>query len=227
MTSASPSLAQVTPMAPAASSLRMMPIVFWPLICGRHCNAMLAADRGDAGDIGLHHIEIDQQRRACPAPPWPSRSGRRTSVIRAPCRRARPRRHRSPRRGAASPDCRAHRSRRARRCQAVDEMPDRAVEARLVVAGEVEALLPPAPPEQPQLHALEDGACLAADDLQAIPGAGGEAGRGHGAAHGDGRAGRRLQEDRGESLAADFGQGVGGPGAHDASGPNSQRSTSR
>ena len=35
MTSASPSLAQVTPIAPAASSLRMMPIVFWPLICGR------------------------------------------------------------------------------------------------------------------------------------------------------------------------------------------------
>ena len=60
------------------------------------------------------------------------------------------------------------------------------------------------------------GACLAADDLQAISRACGEAGRVHGAAQGDGSAGRRLEEDRGESLAPDFGQGVGGPGTYDA-----------
>jgi hypothetical protein len=46
-TSASPSLAQVTPIAPAANSFRMISSVFCPLVWA----------------IRFHHVEIDQQRR--------------------------------------------------------------------------------------------------------------------------------------------------------------------
>ena len=117
ITSASPSLAQVMPMAPAASCLardlgRLVALDVRP-----PADAVPAAGLGDPGDVGLHHVEIDQQRRrlqrglgqtdeAADALIGASSVGRAADGGRRPSRHARP--------AAGSRDCRPHRSRTRR-----------------------------------------------------------------------------------------------------------------
>ena len=63
MTSASPSFAHVTPIAPAAISLCASAGTFWPLVCGRQLDAGVPAVRRQSGDVRLDHGEVRQQDR--------------------------------------------------------------------------------------------------------------------------------------------------------------------
>ena len=108
---ASPSLAQVMPMAPAASSLRTISIVFWPLICGRQMTPWWRQSAAMRRDIGLHHVEIDQEGRRVELRLGRADAGRRTRRFGRRSANRLPLRHRHPRRGAASRDCRRDRSR--------------------------------------------------------------------------------------------------------------------
>src|SRR4249919_1745670 len=87
--------------------------------------------------------------------------------------------------------------------EAIDEMGDDAVEARLVAAIAIIALAPLTLTQQAQLPVVERRACRAADDVQPIRRARRIAGSCHRAPHLDGRTRCRFHEDRRERLAAD------------------------
>ena len=63
ITSASPSLAQVMPMAPAASCIRASVGHLCVLACGRRRTGLSRKVVGHALDVGLDRLDVQAQRR--------------------------------------------------------------------------------------------------------------------------------------------------------------------
>ena len=220
ITSASPSLAQVTPMAPAASSLAGDVRRLLALMCGRQltpCSRQVAAMRAIlASSMSRSTSRAGVSSSALVRPIRAS-----ASLMDALLRRVGARwPSRRPRPGAASRGCRPHRSRTARRSRAQSTKwriarrsspgssgPSRSAAAcgadpsrRSVSPSSTALALLPTISSRSRVRAGKPGAAI-------VP-------RDH-----DRRAGSRLQENGGERLARDLRQRVRGPGRHDAERP--------